>query len=156
MGQHLFVRLLLVKHLVLVRPLSDNNSFNKLLFKDNRLLLPDLLNRLLTSILSLTQLTHPTWIFRATPMQLSSVAVLLLSLREHSPRELRFRELSLKELSLRELSPRLPIMATLFQTVLTVLVSTPSLTLLTLLMHNSLLNLSSLLHLLSDNLHLLS
>merc|ERR1712106_95751 len=127
MGQHLFVRLLLVKHLVLVRPLSDNNSFNKLLFKDNRLLLPDLLNRLLTSILSLTQLTHPTWIFRATPMQLSSVAVLLLSLREHSPRELRFRELSLKELS-----PRLPIMATLFQTVLTVLVSTPSLTLLTL------------------------
>merc|ERR1712106_836095 len=136
MGQHLFVRLLLVKHLVLVRPLSDNNSFNKLLFKDNRLLLPDLLNRLLTSILSLTQLTHPTWIFSATPMQLSSVAVLLLSLREHSP--------------------RLPIMATLFQTVLTVLVSTPSLTLLTLLMHNSLLNLSNLLHLLSDNLHLLS
>merc|ERR1712106_560624 len=131
MGQHLFVRLLLVKHLVLVRPLSDNNSFNKLLFKDNSLLLPDLLNSLLTSILSLTQLTHPTWISSAIPTQLSSVAVLPLSLREHSLRELRFRELSLKEsslreLNLRELSPRLPIMATLFQTVLTVLVSTPS------------------------------
>merc|ERR1712106_977549 len=119
MGQHLFVRLLLVKHLVLVRPLSDNNSFNKLLFKDNSLLLPDLLNSLLTSILSLTQLTHPTWISSAIPTQLSSVAVLPLSLREHS---------------LRELRSRLPIMATLFQTVLTVLVSTPSLTLLTLLM----------------------
>merc|ERR1711874_201713 len=76
------------------------------------------------------------------------------------------REFSLRECQFQELSPRFPsqqetrhpITATLCQPVLTVPVSTHSLTLLTLPMHNSLLNhkfLSSLLHLLSDNLLLL-
>jgi len=42
------------------KPLLDNNSFNKLLFRDNNLLLPDLPSNRLKSTLLSTQLTPPT------------------------------------------------------------------------------------------------
>merc|ERR1712038_2210115 len=90
-------------------------------------------------------------------MQHSSLAVLLLSLREFNLNKFNLRELQFRERKFPEHSPRLPslqphIMVMPCLLVLTALVSTPSLTLLTLLMHSSLLSPSSLLHLPSDNL----
>merc|ERR1719308_250508 len=89
-------------------------------------------------------------------MPLSSLAALLPSLREFNLCRFNLRESQFREPRSQELSPRLPslqplIMAMLCLPVLTALVSTPSLTLLTPLMHNSLLSHSNLLHLPSDN-----
>merc|ERR1719312_807802 len=89
-------------------------------------------------------------------MPLSSLAALLPSLREFNLSRFNLRESQFREPRSQELSPRLPslqplIMAMLCLPVLTALVSTPSLTLLTPLMHNSLLSHSNLLHLPSDN-----